>query len=241
MLTKNRLSIYQKLRNKKYRQKYGLFLIEGYKTIQDFMDEKWRMDCILYTDENIFQKLVLPQNIASYFIDEATFKKVSCLTTPSSILAIGQIPDINENNLFPLLALDGIQDPGNFGTIIRTADWYGFKDIYCSQNSADCFNPKVVQASMGSLSRVSIHYVNLEEKLKDTTVYAALLNGENIRNMTPLSDDYAILLGNEGNGISEGLLQKISHIPITIPKVGGAESLNVAIATAICLERFLGK
>lgn len=241
MLTKNRLSIYQKLRNKKYRQKYGLFLIEGYKTIQDFMDEKWQMDCILYTDENIFQKLVLPQNIASYLIDEATFKKVSCLTTPSSILAIGQIPDITENKVFPLLALDGIQDPGNFGTIIRTADWYGLKEIYCSENTVDCFNPKVVQASMGSLARVNIHYVDLVETLKNTTVYATLLKGENIRTITPLNRAYAILLGNEGNGISEGLLQKINHISITIPKIGGAESLNVAIATAICLERFLGK
>lgn len=241
MLTKNSLSIYQKLRNKKYRQKYGLFLIEGYKTIQDFMDEKWQMDCILYTDENMFQKLVLPHNIASYLIDEATFKKVSCLTTPSNILAIGQIPHITENKVFPLLALDGIQDPGNFGTIIRTADWYGLKEIYCSENTVDCFNPKVVQASMGSLARVNIHYVDLVEILKNTTVYATLLNGENIRNITPLSGAYVILLGNEGNGISEGLLQKVSHISITIPKIGGAESLNVAIATAICLERFLGK
>lgn len=239
MLTKNTLLIYQKLYQKKFRQKYELFLIEGLKTIQDFINEDWEVDAILYTNEDKFRKLKFTKTINSYLVSEKVIKTISSLKTPSKILAVVKMRSNSKTIQYPIIALDNIQDPGNFGTIIRTADWYGIKNIFCSKNTADCYNPKVVQASMGSLARIAIYYVDLEDFLTDKMVYAAVLNGKNLREINPTNNKFVLLLGNEGNGINQNLLSKITTENVTIPSFGGAESLNVSIATAICLERLI--
>jgi TrmH family RNA methyltransferase len=239
MLTKNTLSIYQKLYQKKFRQKYGLFLVEGTKTIQDFIHEGWELDAILYIDVNLYHNLNNASGIQAYEIDGKVMKSLSALKNPSKILAIVKQKNIQTDCEYPIIALDNIQDPGNLGTIIRTADWYGVKTILCSKNTVDCFNPKVVQATMGSLARMNISYVDLVEALTDKKVYATVLNGKNIRNVEKHNSEFVILLGNEGNGIDEELLKQINSHKITIPSNGGAESLNVSIAAAICMERLL--
>jgi TrmH family RNA methyltransferase len=147
-----------------------------------------------------------------------------------------------------VVALDGVQDPGNLGTIIRTCDWFGVHDIYCSMDTADCYNPKVVQATMGALARVRVHYINLKEWLEEVQkagvpVYGTLLEGENMYEKGAITDKSkgVIIMGNEGNGISTEIRQLITH-PIRIPSYPAdadtSESLNVGIATAIVLAEF---
>lgn len=168
--------------------------------------------------------------------------KISCLKTPPGVLALVKIPvqpALNYNLLEKKfsLALDGVQDPGNLGTIIRTADWFGIEHIICSDDTVDAYNPKVVQATMGSLSRVKIHYTPLAHGLAQIKlpVFGALLNGQNIYNAN-FGSEGIILMGNEGNGIRLET-QAVINTAITIPQAGSAESLNVAIATAIfCSE-----
>jgi TrmH family RNA methyltransferase len=168
--------------------------------------------------------------------------KISCLKTPQGVLALVYIPaakNLNYNllkNKFSL-ALDGVQDPGNMGTILRTADWFGIEHLICSEDTVDVYNPKVVQATMGSLSRVEVHYTSLNQTLPalKLPVFGALLNGENIYN-TNFGNEGVLIMGNEGNGIRPET-QPIINTPVTIPQAGKAESLNVAMATAIfCSE-----
>ena len=184
----------------------------------------------------------LSRKIKPVEITESELSRISALSTPQAILALVQIPkktDLNATkleNLF-LLALDGVQDPGNLGTIIRTADWFGLNTIICSMDTAEVYNPKVVQASMGSLSRVNLIYTNLEDFFDQTNipVYGALLDGKSIYE-TNFGQEGIILLGNEGNGISTELQSRI-NFPVTIPRYGKAESLNVAISASIfCSE-----
>ena len=170
--------------------------------------------------------------------------RISMLKTPPGVLALMPVPPpvVLDNKLLQKkfsLALDGVQDPGNMGTIIRTVDWFGIQHVICSEDTVDVYNPKVVQATMGSLSRVAIHYVDLKTTLPalNLPVFGALLNGQNIY-QTNFGSEGVIVMGNEGNGISEGLQQIVGH-PVTIPQVGAAESLNVAVATAIfCSELY---
>ena len=161
---------------------------------------------------------------------------MSTLTTPQEVLAIVQIPDAVMHKLPQdafTLVLDNIQDPGNLGTIVRTADWFGFKQLICSYDTVDVYNPKVVQASMGSLARMQISYVDLPSLLKNCSlpVYGALLNGVSI-NETDFPKAGVLILGNEGNGIRDVVQKYIQHA-VTIPRYGGAESLNVAISAGI--------
>ena len=168
--------------------------------------------------------------------------RISCLKTPPGILALVKIPVSAALNHALLkenfsLALDGVQDPGNMGTIIRTADWFGIEHIFCSEDSVDAYNPKVVQATMGSLARVKVHYADLATVLTESQLptFGALLDGQNIYN-TNFGGEGIIVMGNEGNGIS-AQIQDIISTPVTIPQAGQAESLNVAMATAIfCSE-----
>jgi len=168
--------------------------------------------------------------------------KLSFLSTPTDVLALIQIPAWPELNTGLLrkkftLVLDGVQDPGNMGTIIRTADWFGIENIICSEDSVDVYNPKVVQATMGSLARVNVYYMQLPKIIPQLKlpVFGTLLNGQNIYD-TDFGTEGLLVMGNEGNGISTDI-QKLIDKPVTIPKLGKAESLNVAIATAIfCAE-----
>ena len=178
---------------------------------------------------------------------------MSNLRTPQGEIGVfrkRQIPISTLNSQLSTLsiALDGVQDPGNLGTIIRTCDWFGVHDIYCSMDTADCYNPKVVQATMGALARVRVHYINLKEWLEEVQkagvpVYGTLLEGGNMYEKGAITDKSkgVIIMGNEGNGISPEIRQLITH-PIRIPSYPAdaetSESLNVGIATAIVLAEF---
>lgn len=188
---------------------------------------------------------MLPKNAANiklFEVNNAELEKISTLQTPQGILALVHIPDKQEidfksfKNTFSLM-LDDVQDPGNFGTIIRTADWFGIKNIICSENTVEAYNPKTVQATMGSLCRINIFYTHLNSFLTNVKlpIFGALLAGNNIYK-TDWGKQGIILLGNEGHGISDELLDKIT-VAVTIPQIGSAESLNVAVSAAIfCSE-----
>ena len=191
-------------------------------------------------------KSILLQSVESakdeVLISETDLKRISFLTTPNKALAIFKIPQpkpIEVNGL--IVALDAVRDPGNLGTIIRICDWFGIKELICSTETVDCFNPKVVQATMGSITRVNITYVNLIHFLKDTKlpVYGAFMEGENVYN-TQLPENGILVMGNEANGISKEVEAIITN-KISIPRFGAlqeTESLNVATATAILLSEF---
>ena len=242
MISKSQISFIKSLHQKKFRKEHGLFLVEGIKSVTEFIHSYYTVDTIFCT-ANVLPKLGnLLQKINLNEVTETELAKISTLSTPQQILALIKFPpeiaidaEALKNNF--TLVLDGIQDPGNLGTIIRTADWFGFKHIICSYNTVEAYNPKVVQATMGSLSRMKINYTNLPNFLKSVgiPVYGALLNGQSIYN-TNFGNEGIIVLGNEGNGINETTLKYIKH-PVTIPRFGDAESLNVAISAAIfCSE-----
>lgn len=181
-------------------------------------------------------KLSHKQKVFEVTLNE--LEKISALQTPQGILALIEIPindSFNEDQTDGItIVLDGIQDPGNLGTIIRTADWFGFKEIVCSENTVDIYNPKVIQATMGSLARVKVSYANLESILMISKLpkYGTLLNGNNLFQTQWPKKGY-LIFGSEGNGITDNILKLITH-PITIPGAGNTESLNVAISAAIC-------
>ena len=242
MISKSQISFIKSLHQKKIRKEQGLFIVEGLKSIQEFINSEYLVDSV-YCTENLMPKLDnLSRKIKPVIISESELSRISTLSTPQAILAVVQIPKHTEINIKNLdcsffLALDGVQDPGNLGTIIRTADWFGLNTILCSMDTAEVYNPKVVQASMGSLSRVNIIYTDLGVLFSQINipVYGALLDGKSIYE-TDFGQAGIILLGNEGNGISKELVEKINY-PITIPRFGKAESLNVAISASIfCSE-----
>jgi len=242
MLSKSQIGFIKSLHQKKYRKENGLFIVEGIKTLMEFFSSKYQIQSIFYLPQ--YQSLLpkLPSNIKLFEVNNVELEKISTLQAPQGILALLSIPDNRETASADLkggfsLVLDGIQDPGNMGTIIRTADWFGFKNIICSANTVEVFNPKTVQATMGSLARVSICYTNLPEYLKTVQlpVYAAMLDGESLFKVN-WQEEGLVVLGNEGKGISEEVLQLVSR-SITIPRIGAAESLNVSISAAIiCAE-----
>jgi TrmH family RNA methyltransferase len=242
MLSKSQIRFIKALHQKKHRREQGLFIVEGSKSIIEFAQSTYRIQTIYHTSEAapIFGRL--SQNVKLQEIIHDELRKISTLRAPNDALAILHIPEptrIRQERLKGkfVFVLDGIQDPGNLGTIIRTADWFGFTEIVCSPDTVEAWAPKVVQASMGSLSRMNVHYERLEEMLAGSTmpVVGAVLDGESIYE-TSFGDEGFILLGNEGNGISEAASGFITN-PVTIPKFGNGESLNVAITAAIlCSE-----
>jgi TrmH family RNA methyltransferase len=242
MLSKSNISLLQSLQHKKFRREHGLFLVEGYKSVSEFINSAYQIETVYHTQAVAPKMLKLSQKTNSLEISSAIIEKISALKTPPDVIAVVKIPQwpvLNATNLNKKFAivLDGIQDPGNMGTIIRTADWFGIENIICSEDCVEVYNPKVVQATMGSLSRMNVHYVDLPQVLADTKlpIYGALLDGENIFN-TNFGTEGLIVMGNEGNGLSDEVKQLVTKA-ITIPRAGNAESLNVAIATAIfCSE-----
>lgn len=242
MISKSQISFIKSLHQKKIRKEHGLFIVEGLKSLSEFIHSDYVIDSIFHI-ENVMPKLgKLSQNIKLYEISQTELSKISTLSTPQALLAIIKIPESEELTTKSLkgsfsLALDNIQDPGNLGTIIRTADWFGLKYLICSTDTVDVYNPKVVQASMGSLARVKVIYTDLEDFLKNTElpIFGALLDGRSVYK-TDFGNEGILLLGNEGNGISNDLLKLITF-PVTIPRFGRAESLNVAISASIfCSE-----
>jgi TrmH family RNA methyltransferase len=239
-LNKNQLKLITSLRKKKYRITANLFIAEGIKVVNEFLDSKFELEQLFCVDASAYKNL---QNVT--LIAEAELKKISNLTTPNNVLAIFKIPATNFIEKEGLvLALDKINDPGNLGTIIRLCDWFGIDQLICSKDTVDCYNAKVVQASMGSLTRVSLFYTDLEAYLKSTNkpTYATLMNGENVYKTT-LPKNAVLVMGNEANGISKPILELLDNA-ISIPRFGNlkqTESLNVATATAILLSEFKRK
>ncbi|WP_090527767.1 RNA methyltransferase [Mucilaginibacter sp. NFR10] len=242
MLSKSQISLLKSLQHKKFRKEHGLFLVEGYKSVVEFVNAAYQVDAIYHTSEIAPKMMNLSRKINFQEISLTDLEKISSLKTPQDVIGLIKIPKwprLNYNllkNNFSLV-LDGVQDPGNMGTIIRTADWFGITDIICSDDTVDVYNPKVVQATMGSLARVNVHYGDLMTIIPEIKLplFGAMLDGENIYN-TNFGREGLLAMGNEGNGLRPEIQQLINKT-VTIPRIGYAESLNVAIATAIlCSE-----
>ena len=247
MLSKARIKIIQSLHLKKYRNELKLFVVEGKKQVAELLTSNYQISCLIATHNWAMQHAqYITNNTELITVSDDELKKVSLLQAPQDVLALVQMPDLNYlpelliNNF--TIVLDGIQDPGNLGTIVRIADWYGIKNIVCSLDCVDIYNPKTIQATMGSFARVNVYYIDLIEVLNqiDLPVYGALMQGESLHTVQ-LHKNALLIIGNEGKGISENLLQYITN-PITIPKFGEAESLNAGVADAIICDaraRFL--
>lgn len=237
MISKSRIKHIKSLHQKKYRDLYQEFIIEGIKSVQEFLSSKKEFLIEIFTTDvqllNEFKNSIL--------ISETEMKQLSILSTSSSILVLAKMWKNKENSANLILVLDDIQDPGNLGTIIRTADWFGIQSIICSKNTVDFYNPKVVQASMGSMFRVEIVYEDLNIFLKKskTPIYGTFMNGDSIYS-AKLPNKGIIVMGNEGKGISKEIEKLITH-KIAIPKIGNGESLNVAVTTGIVLSEFTKK
>jgi TrmH family RNA methyltransferase len=238
MVSKNQIKLITSLQQKKYRKQHQLFFAEGAKCVQEIIDANYEIHS-LFTTQHDFTNISKDK---LHTISTTELKKISALATPNTCLAIFSIPKsptINNSGL--ILALDSIRDPGNFGTIIRLCDWFGITTLLCSEETVDLYNPKVVQATMGSLSRVNVAYVDLEKYLSDSKspIFGTFMNGKSIYKET-LPKEGIIVMGNEANGISKAI-ENIVTERITIPRFGNlqqTESLNVATATAIILNEF---
>jgi RNA methyltransferase, TrmH family len=239
MLSKTERKYIQSLSQKKFREQHQVFLVEGPKIVEELLLADQAILKVYATkdwvDRN--QILVLRHQALIEEISTIELSRISQLNTPNEVLAtVRMMPQKQEPNLHALIiALDDLQDPGNLGTIIRLADWFGIQQIVCSNNTVDQYNPKVVQSSMGSFVRTQIWYKDLPEWLsQQNEIYGAVLDGESLYAQTKITQG-TILIGNESKGINESLKKLINH-PITIPRKGGAESLNAAMATAIILS-----
>jgi RNA methyltransferase, TrmH family len=252
MLLKNQIKFINSLKQKKFREEHGLFIAEGNKIVTELLNSAISVKQIFAVSDFFAEKKINPK-IECFEIKAAELERISALTTPNGILAVCEIPRYKftasdfEKKL--TLVLDDIKDPGNLGTIIRIADWFGIETIVCSNESADAFNPKVVQATMGSIARVKIHNLDLIEFFKvegpklNVKCFGAVLGGENIYSKQ-LPPHGIVVIGNESKGISKDVLPFITN-KISIPSFshytqnkGEAESLNAAIATSIICSEF---
>lgn len=246
MLSKNRIKYIHSLEQKKVRKAEKVFLAEGPKLVGELLGQ-FNCQLLLATPEWLNSN-ILPQNIREVTeVSDRELAQASLLKTPQQVLGVFEqaisscVPTFDNKSLW--LCLDDVQDPGNLGTIIRLADWFGIEHIFCSPGCADIYNPKTVQATMGALARVTIHYQPLVEvfsQLKDVPIYGTFLEGENIYQQS-LSGCGVIVMGNEGNGISREVEQWVNHrlyIPNYPPQRSTSESLNVAIATSIVCAEF---
>ena len=237
-ISKTQIKLIKSLQLKKHRDETGLFVAEGEKCVEE-LRKGFELVHLYHEGENATRLEI---------------EQLSGLRTPQGVIGVfkkSEHSDYSEysENSDLLLVLDGIQDPGNLGTIIRTCDWFGVRTILCSPDTADCYNPKVVQATMGALARVQIHYVDLPSFLKDTNlpIFGTLLDGRDMyeelkrEGVNELKSEAIIIMGNEGNGISQAVRPFITH-PLRIPSypkdAETSESLNVAIATALVLAEF---
>lgn len=237
MLSKNQIKIINQLDQKKYRSKHQLFFAEGIKTVKELLASELELDTI-YMTADIFYAPAEKHQI----ITEKELKKISELTTPQTVLAVFKIPEnkIDFTSKFNL-ALDGVRDPGNLGTIVRLCDWFGVDQLVCSNDTVDCYNPKTVQASMGSLARVKVVYADLNAYLSQSekSIFGTFMNGKSIYNQQ-LPKEGIVVMGNEAHGISKAIEGLITS-KLAIPQFGkkkATESLNVATATAIVLNEF---
>jgi RNA methyltransferase, TrmH family len=252
MLSKNQIKFVNSLKQKKFIQEHGLFIAEGTKVVEELIKSSVTVKDIYGTSE-FFRKTPIDKSINRFEIKESELERISAFATPNEVLAVCEIPahqlDISSLNNKLTLVLDDIKDPGNLGTIIRIVDWFGIETIICSTETVYAFSPKVVQATMGSIARIKLHYVDLLEFFKVQNLafkvqsFGAVLEGENIYTKQLPSSGF-IVIGNESKGISENVLPFITD-KITIPSFshfktngGEAESLNAAIATSIICSEF---
>lgn len=238
MVSKNQIKTITSLQQKKYRKQHKLFFAEGIKVVQELLNSNFELHQ-LFTTQEIFTEV---DNAKVELITEVELKKISALATPNVCLALFVMPEekpVPDNGL--IVALDDVRDPGNLGTIIRLCDWFGISHLVCSEQCVDVFNPKVVQATMGSITRVNVVYTDLEAYLSKTPlpVFGTFMDGKNIYNES-LPENGIIVMGNEANGISKAIENKVGY-KIAIPRFGDlqqTESLNVATAASIILSEF---
>lgn len=238
MLSKNQIKLITGIQHKKYRNEYQLFIAEGVKVIQELLNSSFILEHLFET-EAVFKQVKASQKT---LIKEQEMKRITALSSASSCLAIFKIPPpatIDTKGL--IVALDDIRDPGNLGTIIRLCDWFGVTQLICSRETVDVFNPKVIQATMGSITRVKVNYLDLKDYVLQSSlpVYGTFMNGKSVYEQA-LPKDALLILGNEANGISDEIEKMIKN-RIAIPRFGEiqkTESLNVASATAIFLSEF---
>jgi TrmH family RNA methyltransferase len=253
MLSRNQVKNISALHHKKFRREENLFIAEGEKVVFDLLNSDWNVKSV-YGTQDFFQALPksikISKEVDMVLVTMDEMKKISTLITPQNVLAVAEIPNEEkqidfEKNL--KLVLDDISDPGNLGTLIRIAAWFGIDEIICSENSVDCFNPKVVQSAMGALFKINITYSDLKnvfeknKTVKNLPVYGTVLDGKNLYE-EDLSGDGFILIGSESSGISHDLYKFVTH-KITIPSYGNKaiDSLNVAVATGIICAEFRKK
>ena len=249
MLSKQKIKFIHSLEQKKFRRQENAFVAEGHKCVGDLLVAGFRPKLVLATSEWRCP-IRLTDGVELLTVTDEELSRASLLQHPQQVLGVFEIPSstlshsalANIASKELVLALDSVQDPGNLGTIIRTADWFGIKTIVCSSGTADAYNPKVVQATMGSIARINVIYIDdLAQSISSlpstVPIYGALLDGNDIYS-APLTDNGIIVMGNEGNGISAPVRECLTH-RILIPRYSGeAESLNVSIATAIILSEF---
>jgi len=237
MLTKAQVKYIQSLGHKKLREAEQVFVAEGPKLINEFLSAPNVKPVGIYAVESFASKHTGNNQVT--VITDAELRRISSLSAPNEVVGIFSKP-VFEQPVFEqsfTLMLDGIQDPGNLGSIIRSADWFGVRTIVCSRDCADNFNSKVVQSTMGSLTRVQLIYTDLHLFINTTklpSMYAATLNGESLYNIKPVQQG-VLIIGNESKGISTELIER-SNQQITIPRKGQAESLNAGVATGIILS-----
>lgn len=250
MLTKNQIKLIVSLKNKKSRDENRLFVAEGSKIVPEILKSSFTVHSLygketwLKENNYLFGGILGEGKVSN--ISTKELERISQLSSPNEVLALVEIKETKlefsqlKNSL--AIVLDEVKDPGNLGTIIRIADWFGIGQIICSPDSVDFYNPKVIQSTMGSFTRVEVHYMDLKKFFSENQksiklpVYGAMLGGGNIYK-EKLKTKGIILMGNESRGISEGLWPFIDH-KLSIPSFGGAESLNVSVATAIFCSEF---
>ncbi|MCT4602032.1 MAG: RNA methyltransferase [Marinifilum sp.] len=251
MLSKNQIKLISSLQKKKYRDSHQLFVAEGDKLVMDLLSSGLKAAYLIFTagwqNQYTIEAYSNIENKIESDINQ--IKKISNLKTPSQVVGVFRMPkiDIDQKEVANSLSivLDDVQDPGNLGTIIRIADWFGIKHIFCSPNTADLYNPKVIQATMGAIARIKLSYTPLKQLLtnyknSDFPFYGTFLEGETIYN-TKLSNKGFIIMGNEGKGISNEIKEMVSHklfIPNFPADQETSESLNVSVATAIICSEF---
>jgi len=248
MPTKAQIKLIKSLHLKKFRNEYNLFVAEGSTNVLDLLNSPFRLQWLFARESWIEKFEEKAREFNAQQIPGKEMEMMSSLKNSSEVLAVFKLPELPDFNPVAIddyvLALDSIKDPGNLGTIIRTADWFGIRSIICTRETVDVYNPKVVQATMGSLARVQVHYVDLEKVLSETPtdidVYGAYMHGEPVSSIEKQGKGI-ILIGSEAHGISKDYLSLITH-KVTIPTFAkgkaSAESLNAAVATAILCYEF---
>jgi len=225
MLSNSIIKKIRSLQQKKSRKEYGEFIVEGEKVVEELIASNFRVQSVYST---------VPFSSAE-LISEKELRKLSALKNPNKVIAVAQTMSYDVEHGTSSILLDGVSDPGNLGTLIRIADWFGVTQIICSSSVADCYNPKVVQAAMGSLFRIKVIYTDLVEFVSESVLptYSAVMDGEG---PDTVSGPFNLIMGSESHGIRDELVQ-LSDQSITIPRTGAAESLNVSVAAGILLDR----